>query len=157
MRTNKNWTPSWDGSGQDVLLEQGYSEEDDLALIRDVARFFADPRYIRIDGRPLFSVYRWALLPDAKATADRWRAECRRLGIGEIYLCAVESFDYATKLRHPADIGCDATIGFPPHNFSSDLQVPVDITHPNFWGFVDDYTAVAVRCATRPKRASVHF
>jgi hypothetical protein len=69
----------------------------------------------------------------------------------------VESFYYSTELRHPADIGCDATIGFPPHSFNSDLQAPVEITNSNFRGFVDDYTAVAVRCATRPKRASVHF
>jgi lipopolysaccharide biosynthesis protein len=154
---NENWTRRWDGAEHDVLLEQRYSEADELALIRDAARFFVDPRYVRIQGRPLFSVYRWALLPDPKATANRWRDECRRLGIGEIYLCAVESFYYSTELRHPADIGCDATIGFPPHNFSSEAQVPVEMTHPNFWGFVDDYTEVAVRCATRPKRASIHF
>jgi GT2 family glycosyltransferase len=154
---NENWTRRWDGAEDDVLLEQGYSEEDDLALIRDVARFFRDSRYLRINGRPLFSVYRWALLPNPRATAERWRSECRRLGIGEIYLCAVESFYYATQLRDPADIGCDATIGFPPHNFGSELQAPVEIINPNFTGFVDDYLAVAVRSATRKGRASIHF
>jgi GT2 family glycosyltransferase len=154
---NENWTRRWDGAEHDILLEQRYSEQDELALIRDVARFFADPRYIRIHGRPLFSVYRWALLPDPQATAMRWRDECRRLGIGEIYLCAVESFDYSTRLRHPSDIGCDATIGFPPHNFGSERQAAVEITNPNFEGFVDDYLKVAIRYATRAKRASTHF
>jgi GT2 family glycosyltransferase len=154
---NENWTRRWDGAEHDVLLEQGYSEADDLGLIRDVARFFADPRYVRIHGRPLFSIYRWALLPDPKATAERWRAECRRLGIGEIYLCAVESFDDARRLRHPADIGCDATIGFPPHDLNSERQVPVEIINPNFEGFVDDYVAVAVRSATRPGKAFTRF
>jgi len=154
---NENWTRRWDGAEHDILLEQGYSEADDLALIRDVARFFADPRYVRIHGRPLFSIYRWALLPDPKATANRWRAECRRLGIGEIYLCAVESFDDARRLRHPADIGCDATIGFPPHDLNSERQVPVEITNPNFEGFVDDYVAVAVRSATRRGKAFTRF
>jgi len=154
---NENWTRRWDGAEHDVLLEQSYSEDDDLALIRNVARFFADPRYIRINGRPLFSVYRWALLPDAKATARRWRDECRRLGVGEIYLCAVESFDYATKLRHPADIGCDATIGFPPHGFGSELQLPVHVTNPDFHGFVDDYLAIAVRSATQQGKPFTRF
>jgi len=154
---NENWTRRWDGSEDDILLEQRYSEEDDLALIRDVARFFADPRYIRINGRPLFSVYRWGLLPDPRATAERWRAECYRLGIGEIYLCAVESFYYRSELRHPADIGCDATIGFPPHSFGSHLQAPVTITNPNFHGFVDDYVSVAVRAATAEGKAFTRF
>jgi GT2 family glycosyltransferase len=154
---NENWTRRWDGAEDDLLLEQRYSEEDDLALIRDVARYFTDPRYVRIGGRPLFSVYRWALLPDPKATAERWRAECRRLGIGEIYLCAVESFYYATQLRHPADIGCDAAIGFPPHSFGSELQLPVEMTNPDFRGFVDDYVTVAVRSATREGRPFTRF
>ncbi len=154
---NENWTRRWDGADKDILLQQSYTEEDSLALIHDVARYFADPRYLRIDGRPLFSVYRWALLPDPKATARLWRDECRRMGIGEIYLTAVESFDYATRLSHPMDIGCDAMIGFPPHDLGSPSQVPVQVTNLEFRGFVDSYLELALRSATRPGKPFTRF
>jgi hypothetical protein len=79
------------------------------------------------------------------------------MGIGEIYLAAVESFDSVTSLRHPADIGCDATIGFPPHNLGSAAQVPVHVTNPRFRGFVDSYTAIAVSSATQPCKPFIRF
>jgi hypothetical protein len=35
-------------------MEQTYSEQDDLAHIRWLANAFVDPRYIRIENKPLF-------------------------------------------------------------------------------------------------------
>ena len=154
---NENWTRRWDGMHDDVLLEQEYTHEDDVLMIRDVARFFTDRRYWRIGGRPLFSIYRWDLLPDVKATVDCWRRECRRLGVGEIYVAAFESFDLAGRLKHPADIGCDATIGFPPHNLSSPEPMDVRVTNSEFSGFVDSYQDVAVRCATQIGKPFTRF
>src|SRR5579871_1642275 len=49
---NENWTRSWDGRSSEVLMEQRYSDEDDLAHIRALAPALRDPRYIRIDGKP---------------------------------------------------------------------------------------------------------
>ncbi len=82
---NENWTRAWDGMEREVLLGQRYSAEDDLDHIRWLCNAFADPRYLRINGRPLFLVYRIEDLPDPAATAERWRAEARALGIGELY------------------------------------------------------------------------
>src|SRR3954467_9455481 len=65
---NENWTRTWDGLDEQVLLGQQYSEADDLAHIRWLCRAFADERYIRIDGKPLFLVYRATSLPDPKRT-----------------------------------------------------------------------------------------
>ena len=55
---NENWTRIWDGGGSEVLMKQTYSEQDDLAHIRWLANAFADPRYIRIENKPLFIIYR---------------------------------------------------------------------------------------------------
>ena len=58
---NENWTRAWDGGEQEVLIRQEYSEEDDRAHIRYLLdEVFRDPRYIRVDGKPLY-VY---LFPD---------------------------------------------------------------------------------------------
>jgi lipopolysaccharide biosynthesis protein len=110
---NENWTRTWDGQEKAVLLEQKYSESDDRAHIRSLADTFRDPRYIRIDGKPLFLVYRTTKLPDPKRTAEIWREEAKNMGIGELFLCRVESFsgDGAT---HPHEIGFDASVEFQP-------------------------------------------
>ena len=50
---NENWTRTWDGLDRNLLIDQSYSAEDDLAHIRWLCETFRDPRYIRIEGRPL--------------------------------------------------------------------------------------------------------
>jgi O-antigen biosynthesis protein len=109
---NENWTRRWDGADHEVLIAQKHSPEDDIAFIRHVSQYFSDSRYIRINGRPLLIVYRPALLPAAKETAERWRRWLRENGLGEVYLAYVQSFERAP----PADYGFDAAIEFPPNN-----------------------------------------
>jgi len=108
---NENWTRRWDGLDSEVLIAQNHSEADDLAFIEYVARYMRDPRYIRINGKPLLIVYRPNLLPSAQTTAERWRNWCRENGIGEIYLAYTQSFERAD----PALYGFDAAIEFPPN------------------------------------------
>jgi lipopolysaccharide biosynthesis protein len=72
---NESWSRRWLGEERDVLMEQTYSQEDDLAHADWLGRAFADNRYIRIGGRPLFLVYRPAHLPDAKRTVELWRMD----------------------------------------------------------------------------------
>ena len=108
---NENWTRVWDGGEKNVLLEQKYSHEDDLAHIESLIPAFRDERYIRIDGKPLFLVYRTGLLPNPARTAEIWREAAKRAGLGDLYLVRVESFDNATN---PRDIGFDAAVEFAP-------------------------------------------
>lgn len=115
---NENWTRVWDGGERDVLLEQRYSAEDDRAHIESLLPAFRDPRYIRVDGRPLFLVYRTELLPDPAATAALWRDVGRKAGVGELYLARVESFKRGVD---PHSIGFDAAVEFAPN---WDLGVP---------------------------------
>lgn len=132
---NENWSRRWDGLDKEILIAQNHSPEDDIGFISHVAKYMADPRYIRIDGRPLLLVYRPSLLPNAAETAARWRAWCRNNGLGEIYLACTQSFEKTD----PLDYGFDAAIEFPPNNSS-----PPDITAEvqplgNFQGTVYDW------------------
>lgn len=107
---NENWTRRWDGLDREVLLAQSYSAEDDRAHLRALAPALADPRYFRRAGKPLFLVYRTELLPDPARTADVWRDEAHRLGLGEIALGRVEGFEAVV----PRDIGFDFAVEFAP-------------------------------------------
>ena len=109
---NENWTRAWDGGEQEVLIRQEYSEEDDRAHIRYLLdEVFRDPRYIRVDGKPVFAVYRSALFPDIRRTIEVWREEATARGV-ELYLCRVESFNAAG--REELAVGFDAAIEFQP-------------------------------------------
>lgn len=113
---NENWTRRWDGQESEILLAQNYNSEDDLAHIRWLAQVFRDPRYLRIEGKPLFLVYRLYWLPDPSRTIAIWREEARRLGLGELFICNVESTDRDWGLA--AKHGLDAAVEFAPSWFA---------------------------------------
>ena len=110
---NENWTRTWDGMDQQVLLAQQYGEADDRAHLRSLAPAFADPRYLRVDGKPLFLVYRASHLPDSRRTTGIWREEAVRLGLGELFLCRVES-NFSSERSDPRPLGFDAAVEFQP-------------------------------------------
>ncbi len=139
---NENWTRTWSGLEQDVLMAQRHSPEDDLAFIRHVARYLRDPRYLRIDGRPLLLVYRPGLLPSTRETADRWRRWCREQGIGEIHLTYTQSFETVD----PALYGFDAAVEFPPNNSAPpDITAAITPHDPSFSGAVYDWRVFVER------------
>jgi lipopolysaccharide biosynthesis protein len=146
---NEKWSRTWDGRGNEILIDQAHSADDDLAFIAYVADYLRDPRYLRVDGKPMLLVYRPGLLPDCAATATRWRNWCRDNGIGEIHLAYVQSFERPD----PATLGFDAAVEFPPN-----LSTPPTITaqqyllHAAYAGEVLDWTALArdSQARTRP-------
>jgi len=139
---NENWTRRWDGHDHDVLMGQNHSPEDDFAFIDYVSKYMRDPRYLRIDGKPLLTVYRPSLLPNALKTADRWRKRCMENGIGEIYLAFTLSFDSF----EPRQIGFDGAIEFPPNNtFPPNITSSVPLLNPNYSGAVYDWRCFVER------------
>jgi lipopolysaccharide biosynthesis protein len=92
---NENWTRRWDGQESDILIAQNHSPEDDVALFDDLARYIRSPRYVRVDGKPLIVVYRPDILPDAPATAARWRERARQAGLGELFLLCTNAFGFS--------------------------------------------------------------
>jgi len=143
---NENWTRRWDGADHDILIAQQYSPEGDVRLIADLAPLFRDPRYIRIDGRPLFVVYRANLLPDARASVARFREQAKREGLPDPYLVFVQ----IAGLSSPGNWGFDAALEFPPHNLElSDLTSAMEITDPQFKGKVWDYVHSARAAISR--------
>jgi len=144
---NENWTRRWDGADHDILIANIPSRENDARVIRDLLPHFRDPRYVRVNGRPLFMVYRIGTLPDATATIALWREICLQEGVGEIYLCAGKTYESADPIR----LGFDAVIEFPPHGVRTPaINERVEIANPDFRGIVVDYRQFVVDMLAAP-------
>jgi O-antigen biosynthesis protein len=146
---NENWTRRWDGSNREVLIGQEHSKEHDLAFLRDVEPLLRDPRYIRVDGKPLLIVYRPSIFPDARATLERWRGHYRETGQGELFL-AMAQFD----VEDPRVYGFDAAIEFPPHKLAqglSPINDSLSIVNPDYAGHVTAYQAVVEAARALPE------
>jgi lipopolysaccharide biosynthesis protein len=109
---NASWNRAWGGTDGEILMAQQYSAEDDRQHARWLVRAFSDPRYLRVHGRPVFLVFRASLLPSPERTSAVWREEAHRHGIGELYLCRMESSSH--ERGDPARIGFDAAVEFQP-------------------------------------------
>jgi glycosyltransferase involved in cell wall biosynthesis len=116
---NENWTRRWDGQDKEILIAQNHSPEDDMAFIEDVSKYLQDPRYIRINGKPLLIIYRPQIYPDIKASVKKWKEYYMSVYQEDLCLGMVQTFGK----YDPNEFGFDYAIEFPPHNIS-----PNDIT-----------------------------
>lgn len=117
---NENWTKAWDGKEKNILIKQNYNEADDIEHINYlIDHVFSDPRYIRIDNKPVFCIYRSTNFPDMANTIRIWREQAAKKYM-ELYLCRIESFGEYGK--DYLKCGFDAAIEFQPHK--ADVKTP---------------------------------
>lgn len=110
---NENWTRAWNGENKEILIEQKYSEQDDIEHMEYLCtNVFNDPRYIRINNKPFFVVYRPNLIPDIANTIAVWRNIAKKHNIN-LYL------GFMRPREGQEDIllqnGFDTAIDFHPH------------------------------------------
>ncbi|MEJ0081045.1 MAG: glycoside hydrolase family 99-like domain-containing protein [Puia sp.] len=70
---NETWSRRWLGEEKEILIKQEYSYEDDVNHALYLANIFKDSRYIKVDGRPLFIIYRPDHLPDISQTLKTFK------------------------------------------------------------------------------------
>jgi glycosyltransferase involved in cell wall biosynthesis len=138
---NENWTRTWDGGDHEVLISQDYSDLNNEKIIRDLIPAFKDKRYIRVNGRPLFIVYRPTAIPNFPKVAKLWRKICKEEDVGEIYLCGKRGFHHLKNTK----LGLNASIQFPPLlTRSIDLRDTKDMQcRDGFQGLIHDYREMA--------------
>jgi hypothetical protein len=107
---NEHWSRLWNGGDQELLIEQHYSDEDDLAHIRALLPTLSDPRYLRVDGAAVLSIYHVDRMPWPERTAEVWRREAAREGV-DLHLCSLETTD---EILERVPDGFDAAIQFLP-------------------------------------------
>lgn len=136
---NENWTRTWDGQDNQVLISQNHSQEDDIGFIQSLLPSLRDTRYIKIDNRPLILIYKVSLLPNPEQSARVWREQCRVTGIGEIYLACIHNSSNPLLNIDPRTIGFDAAVEFPPSGKGEIKKTPQKFLNNDFRGLCYDY------------------
>jgi GT2 family glycosyltransferase len=146
---NENWTRHWDGGTREPIFEQAYDRKTQLQVIRDATRYAADPRYLRVNGRPLFLVYRPLLIPDIRGFAALCRQGFREAGFDDVHLAYIESMEALQKIPRPEALGFDSCVEFPPQGLAVAAAGPTVAVRENFTGVRYDYEATVLDAVSR--------
>lgn len=110
---NQTWTGTWHGAPDRILMEQTYpGVEDDRAHFDAVLPALGDARYLTVDGRPVFYVFRPEELPDPVGWCRRWRDMAHAAGLPGLYLVGEMSdlLGHGSKCPDPEVLGFDAGV-----------------------------------------------
>ena len=107
---NETWSGVWHGVPNRVLIEQTYpGEADHRAHFDTLLPAFRDPRHIRVDGKPVFVIYKPLKLRDAAETLRLWRTMAADAGLAGLHLVG-----YSTVAGEDlSPLGYDAVIRAP--------------------------------------------
>lgn len=109
---NATWSGIWHGAPDRVLIQQTYPGIDDHERhFRSLLPAFRDPRYMRVDGVPVFLVFEPHEVPEPRAFIDRWKQMAVEAGLGGIYIVGYEMTVGGTEL---IAMGYDAVVKSPP-------------------------------------------
>ncbi|MEO8407579.1 MAG: glycoside hydrolase family 99-like domain-containing protein [Oxalobacteraceae bacterium] len=107
---NETWSGVWHGEPKKVLIEQTYPGEDDHRRhFENLLPAFQDSRYITVDDKPVFLIYRPMDIPDLRNTMNLWRRMAVSAGLRGLYLIANSPNSGYPNWR-PQDHGFDASI-----------------------------------------------
>lgn len=88
---NHDWnTKSWEAGKSynraTTIMKMEYSMDDHIRHFHHLLPAFRDPRYICVDGKPLFAVYAPERMPEPKAWIDTWQRLARENGLPGLHL-----------------------------------------------------------------------
>ncbi len=95
--SNKTWNRKSRLQANSMLIEQTYpGDEDDIAHFLSVLPAFRDPRYMTVEGKPIFFLYNPWTHPRVREWISLWRKLAEEHGLKGLYLVAM----------------CDSTLAF---------------------------------------------
>lgn len=84
---NENWTRKWDGGNNEIIVEQNYGDYEDLKKHIDyLCEFFRDERYIKMDGKPVFIIYKPEIIPNIRKVVGLIRKRVKENGFNGIVI-----------------------------------------------------------------------
>jgi hypothetical protein len=143
---NETWSRRWDGRDHHILQEQ--THRPDKAIWQRhfdyLFKAWSDERAIKIDGKPMFLIYRAHRIHQIGEMFDFWRELAHKRGLPGLYFGVIKQYEFPVPevLKH-----FDAVVQFQPFEalYSPDFEAPLPSTQ----------TGLAVRLARRllPEKA----
>ncbi|WP_227939501.1 glycosyltransferase WbsX family protein [Alkalihalobacillus deserti] len=127
---NEPWTRRWDGRDDQVLMPQHYGNENDWKEHFDyLLNAFQDERYICVEEKPLFLIYRPESIPNCSEMLDYWDILAKQNGLKGIYFVrTLNGHLPLSKLER-----FNASVEFEPHYTAAHTNCP------NIWRMVSGY------------------
>ncbi len=83
---NESWAGVWHGNPDKILMQQTYpGRADEERHFRLAQKAFEDPRYLTIDGRPIFYVYKPGRIPECRRFVEHWQNLAVKAGLKGVY------------------------------------------------------------------------
>jgi hypothetical protein len=117
---NQSWTGIWHGLSGTTLIEQTYpGRADEEAHFRWAQKAFEDPRYSRVDGKPIFVVFSPSDPPSIAPFIEHWRELAHKAGYPGMYFVGVwDSYEGpGERYRAPHLDPFDAITLLGPHDY----------------------------------------
>lgn len=92
---NETWTKRWDGKFNEILIKQNHNY-DKLEWEKHfdyLFQFFSDPRYIRIDNKPVFCIYRPDIFYEINNFVDFFQERAIAKGLEGLHFIAVKAYE----------------------------------------------------------------
>lgn len=110
---NEPWTNGWVSNNAKVLMAQRYGGEEEWKAHFDyLLPYFQDARYIKINGKPLFVIYKTDIVPNLNEMVDYLNELAQKNGFPGI--CFAYQHLYMNEVSMPDDSRFDYNINFEP-------------------------------------------
>lgn len=106
---NETWSRTWNGKENNVLIAQNYEESvDERKKHFDYLKpFFMDKRYIKIDNKPLFVVYKPQLFDGIDKLIVEWNSYAQEIGFDGIYWAHQHYSSFVPRIEQLFDLGIE--------------------------------------------------
>jgi hypothetical protein len=93
---NESWSRRWEGRDDQVLQRQTHRPEKTLwtAHFNYLFNAWRDARAIKVDGKPVFLIYRIHLIRHIEAMLDYWRELAHQRGLNGLFVIAMKQYEF---------------------------------------------------------------
>jgi hypothetical protein len=87
---NVTWSGIWFGDPKRTLIEQKYlGRADEEAHFRWAQKAFEDPRYFKVEGKPMFTIFEPRAMPSTRSFIEHWRELAAKAGYPGLFFVAI--------------------------------------------------------------------
>ncbi|WP_288355868.1 glycoside hydrolase family 99-like domain-containing protein [uncultured Cycloclasticus sp.] len=96
---NETWSRRWDGNDHQVLIKQTHPPiKERWKLHFDyLITAWTDPRAIKVDGKPVFVIYRPHQIPKISHMLEYWRELASKAGLKGLYFIAQKQYEFPNR------------------------------------------------------------